>query len=338
MMMKEKLEENNMNLKSYKHSFKESVWFAENKQVLSIFLIFILICIYFGIMTNAFFSYGNFYNLIQQLAPNLIVVVAMTFIITTGGIDLSVGSIVALSSAITATALQAGVSSPLTFLLVISCGLIAGLVNGYITAYHKIPPFIVTLSSMLYIRGFALLVTGGYSIAISREHGLVSIGLGTLFGIPISTILAIIIAVIGAIILINSRFGIYVTGIGANEEAVRRSGVDTRKIKLITYMMSGAAAALAGLIISSRLGSGSSNIGLMFEMDIIAAVVLGGTALMGGKGSMMGSLVGVLIIGVINNGLTLMQVSPYIIQIIEGAVLLLAVILNIRVFGFKKNN
>lgn len=337
-MMKEKLENNNLKLESSGSSLKSSLWIEENKQVLSIFLIFLLISIYFGIMTDAFFSFGNFYNLIQQLAPNLIVVVAMTFIITTGGIDLSVGSVVALASAVTATALEAGWGSPITLAVVLICGLAAGLLNGYITAYLRIPPFIVTLASMLYVRGLALLITGGYSIAIAREHGLTNIGLGTLFGIPVSTLLAIIIAIFGAIALISSRFGTYITGIGANEEAVRRSGVDTRKVKLIAYMLSGGAAALAGLIISSRLGSGSSNIGMMFEMDIIAAVVLGGTALMGGKGSMMGSLIGVVIIGVINNGLTLMQVSPYIIQIIEGLVLLLAVILNIRVFGYKKNN
>jgi simple sugar transport system permease protein len=189
---------------------------------------------------------------------------------------------------------------------------------------------------MIFVRGFALLITGGYSIAISRDHGLTNIGIGTFLGIPVSALLAIIIAILGAISLKNNRYGIYVTGIGANEEAVRRSGVDTRIIKLFTYVMSGGAAALAGLIISSRLGSGSSNIGMMFELDVIAAVVLGGTSLFGGKGTIIGSLIGVVIIGVINNGLTLMQVSPYIIQIIEGFVLLLAVVLNIRVFGYRR--
>ncbi|PLR75735.1 ABC transporter permease [Bacillus sp. V3-13] len=336
-MSKGKIETNNVNLEQYNPAIKISAWINENKQVLSIFLILLIISTYFSFAADAFFSYGNFFNLIQQLAPNLIVVVAMTFIITTGGIDLSVGSIVALSSAVTATALQAGIGSPVTLTIVIAAGLAIGIVNGYITAFHNIPPFIVTLSSMIFVRGIALLITGGYSIAISREHGLTNIGLGTLFGVPVSALLAIIIAGLGAVALKNSRFGIYVTGIGANEEAVRRSGVDTRKVKLITYMMSGGAAALAGLIISSRLASGSSNIGMMFELDIIAAVVLGGTALMGGKGTMIGSLIGVVIIGVINNGLTLLQVSPYIIQIIEGFVLLLAVILNIRVFGFRKN-
>ncbi|WP_198153560.1 ABC transporter permease [Thalassobacillus sp. C254] len=180
------------------------------------------------------------------------------------------------------------------------------------------------------------MITGGYSISIASDAALTSIGVGSFFGVPVPAILAIVIMVIGVIALRNSRYGTYVTGIGANEEAVRRSGVNTRFVKLITYTFSGGAAALAGLILASRLGSGSSNIGLMFELDIIAAVVLGGTALFGGAGTILGSLIGVTMIGVINNGLTLMQVSPYIIQIIEGLVLLMAVIINVRIFGRKR--
>ncbi|WP_273124177.1 ABC transporter permease [Bacillus weihaiensis] len=336
MISKEKVVSPNLPLKKYNNHMNISSWMNEHKQQVSIFLILFMISAYFGIATDTFFSFGNFFNLIQQLAPNLIVVVAMTFIITTGGIDLSVGSIIALASAITATVLSYGMNSFLALLVVLLAGIVVGTVNGLITAYLSIPPFIVTLAAMIYVRGIALLVTGGYSIAIAKEHGLTTIGLGTLFEIPVSALLAMVAVILGAIALKSSRFGTYVTGIGANEESVRRSGVDTKKVKLLTYMMSGGAAALAGLIISSRLGSGSSNIGMMFELDVIAAVVLGGTALIGGAGTMFGSLIGVVLIGVINNGLTLLQVSPYIIQIIEGLVLLLAVILNIRIFGMRR--
>ncbi|OLS38270.1 ABC transporter permease [Alkalihalophilus pseudofirmus] len=336
MISREKIENKNLILSDNNFSTILKSWISDNKQTLSILLILLIISTYFSVATGSFLSQGNFLNLIQQLAPNLIVVVAMTFVITTGGIDLSVGSILALASAITATVLSAGISSPLAIGIVILAGILIGSINGFITAYINIPPFIVTLAAMIYVRGIALLITGGYSIAISREHGLTNIGIGTFLGIPVSAWLAVIIVTLGAIALRNSRFGTYVTGIGANEESVRRSGVDTKKIKMMTYMMSGGAAALAGLIISSRLGSGSSNIGMMFELDIIAAVVLGGTALFGGKGTMVGSLIGVAMIGVINNGLTLMQVSPYIIQIVEGFVLLIAVIINIRFFGYRK--
>ncbi|MGY4690892.1 ABC transporter permease [Salibacterium sp. K-3] len=307
-----------------------------HKQILSIFSILILICLFFSVATASFFSFSNMMNLVMQLAPNLIVAVAMTFVITTGGIDLSVGSQLALASALTAVLLSAGLASPLVLLIVVAAGVLMGLVNGYVIAYHYIPPLIVTLAAMLYVRGLALLVTGGYSIAISSDAGLTNVGIGAFLGIPVPAIIAAVITVFGVIALQNTRYGTYVTGIGANEEAVRRSGVNTRFVKLITYMFSGGAAALAGLILASRLGSGSSNIGLMFELDIIAAVVLGGTALFGGAGTILGSLIGVSIIGIINNGLTLMQVSPYIIQIMEGLVLLIAVIINVRVFGKRR--
>lgn len=311
-------------------------WAGEHKQILSIFGILLLISLFFAFATTSFLSFSNMMNLVLQLAPNLIVVVAMTFVITTGGIDLSVGSVLALASALTAVLLSAGLAGPLVLLLVLLAGLSTGAINGYVSAYHNIPPFIVTLASMLYVRGLALLVTGGYSVAIASDAGLINMGIGAFLGVPVPAILAVAILIVGIIAMRNSRYGIYVTGIGANEEAVRRSGVNTRFVKLITYMFSGAAAALAGLIIASRLGSGSSNVGLMFELDIIAAVVLGGTALFGGRGTIIGSLIGVMMIGIINNGLTLMQVSPYIIQIVEGLVLLAAIIVNIRVFG-KKN-
>lgn len=316
------------------YSWKQ--WIQEHKQIISIFGILLALCAFFAISSDSFLTQSNMMNLVMQLAPNLIVAVAMTFVITTGGIDLSVGSVLALASALTAVLLGAGLASPIVLLLVIVAGVIMGTINGYVVAYHSIPPLIVTLAAMLYIRGLALLITGGYSISIASDAALTSIGVGSFFGVPVPAILAIVIMVIGVIALRNSRYGTYVTGIGANEEAVRRSGVNTRFVKLITYTFSGGAAALAGLILASRLGSGSSNIGLMFELDIIAAVVLGGTALFGGAGTILGSLIGVTMIGVINNGLTLMQVSPYIIQIIEGLVLLMAVIINVRIFGRKR--
>lgn len=307
----------------------------ENLSILSITAVLILICLFFAIMTSSFFTLSNASNLIIQIAPNIIVAVMMTFVITTGGIDLSVGSILALASALAAILLDAGLGSFLTLLVVLAAGLTAGLLNGYVVAYFGIPPLIVTLAAMIYIRGIALLLTGGYSIAILSEHWLTGLGQGKIAGIPVAVILSVICVVLGMIFLRFTRYGNYVTGIGANEESVRRSGVNTKKVKLITYMLSGASAALAGLIIAARLGSGSSNIGTMFEMDVIAAVVLGGTALFGGAGTIAGTVIGVALIGVIQNGLTLMHVSPFIIQIIEGFVLLLAVIINIRVFGKK---
>lgn len=334
----ETLATNNGNKKPSSRIIQESKFKAflrENLSIISIAGVLVVISVFFAIMTSSFMSFSNASNLIIQIAPNIIVAVMMTFVITTGGIDLSVGSVLALSSALAAIILDAGAGSLITLLAILGAGLIAGFINGYVVAYHGIPPLIVTLASMIYIRGIALLLTGGYSIAIMSEHWITGIGQGNVVGVPIAVIVSIISVIIGILFLRYTRYGNYVTGIGANEESVRRAGVNTKKVKVITYMLSGAAAALAGLIIAARLGSGSSNIGTMFEMDVIAAVVLGGTALFGGAGTIVGSIIGVALIGVIQNGLTLMHVSPFVIQIIEGLVLLLAVIINIRVFGKK---
>lgn len=306
--------------------------------LLSILGVTLLLMVIFSLTTKAFLTPGNMFNLAQQLAPNLIVAAVMTLVITTGGIDLSVGSVVALASAMTALLLDAGMGSLPALLLVLAAGAVFGAINGYVIAYQGIPPFIVTLASMTFIRGFALFLTGGYSIAIASHHWIVGLGRGTFAGVPISAIVAVAVVILGAIIFTQTRYGTYVTGIGANEEAVRRMGIDTKKVKLITYLASGISAALAGMIIAARLGSGSSNIGVAFELDIIAAVVLGGTSLFGGAGTIFGSLIGVVLIGVINNGLTLMHVSPFIIQIIEGLVLLLAIIMNTRVLGRTLSN
>lgn len=304
-----------------------------NKHLLSIFGVLVILTVFFSLFSDSFFSLTNFSNLFEQLAPNLIVAVIMTFIITTAGIDLSVGSILALASALTAIFFDNGFNSFTVLLLVLLVGAIIGSINGYVISYQKIPPFIVTLASMIYIQGIALFVTGGYSIAIDTDHSLMALGRGDIRGVPISALVALVITVVGAIIFKQTKYGNYLTGIGANEEAVRRSGINVKRVKLVTYLLSGLFASLAGLIVALRLGSGSSNIGTAFELDVIAAVILGGTSLFGGYGTMVGTLLGVTLIGIINNGLTLMHVSPFAIQIVEGVVLLIAVILNIRVFG-----
>jgi simple sugar transport system permease protein len=333
-------EEVNMNIRTTPSKNSNTLTFKQkvnsSVQTISILVVLVLLCIIFSISTDTFLSTGNFLNLLQQLAPNLVVAVLMTLVITTAGIDLSVGSILALASALTATFLGMGFGSLSTIFLVLLVGALIGSLNGYVTAYQNIPPFIVTLAGMIYIRGIALYVTEGYSIGIDGKPWLLWLGRGEIFNIPVAAILAILITIIGYVALNNTKYGSYVTGIGANEEAVRRSGVKIKKIKLITYTFTGVAASLAGLILAARLGSGSSNIGVAFELDIIAAVVLGGTSLFGGLGTIFGTLIGVSLIGIINNGLTLMHVSPYIIQIVQGIVLLLAVIINLRLFGKKK--
>ncbi|CAM3132189.1 ABC transporter permease [Sporolactobacillus spathodeae] len=308
-------------------------WIAKNKQIVGIFSVLVVLSLYFSLFSNAFATTGNVLNLLQQLAANLIVCVAMTLVITTSGIDLSVGSILSLASALIAVLLKAGLTSFEAFLVVLLVGAVVGLVNGVVIAYLRIPPFIVTLASMIYIQGLALLITGGYSISINGSAWLNAIGQGRFLNIPVAALIALFVVVFGWVVLTQTKFGTYIIGIGSNEESVRRAGVAIKKIKMLTYMFSGIAASFAGIVLATRLGSGSSNVGTGFEMDVIAAVVLGGTSLFGGIGTMLGSVFGVFLIGVIDNGLTLMNVSPYIIQIVQGTVLLVAVIVNTYFFS-----
>ncbi|MCB1811785.1 MAG: ABC transporter permease, partial [Candidatus Competibacteraceae bacterium] len=199
-----------------------------------------------------------------------------------------------------------------------------------------IPAFIVTLATLSAVRGLALLLTQGYSIPIAADSGFVELGRGWVLGIPLPALVAIILALVGFIALRATRFGRYVTGIGANKEAVRRSGVNVRRYEMSVYVLSGLAAALGGIVIAARLGSGSSNAGVGFELEVIAAVVLGGTYLFGGRGTIVGTLLGALTIAVIGNGLILAHISPFFTQIITGIIILVAIWLNTRLFQVRR--
>ena len=304
----------------------------EHAAVVSIAGFFLVVCAFFALTTDSFLTEGNLLNLLRQSAPILIVAVAMTFVITTGGIDLSVGSTLALVSALSAMALGAGVPWPLAVLAMLAVGGAIGGVNGFFAAYEGIPAFIVTLASLSAVRGVALLLTKGYSIPIATENPFVEIGRGWVLGMPLPALIALVAAALGFVALTQTRFGQYVTGIGANREAVLRAGVDVRRYVLSVYVLSGAAAALGGVIIAARLGSGSSNAAVGFELEVIAAVVLGGTNLFGGRGTIVGTVLGALTIAVIGNGLILAHISPYFTQIVTGAIILVAIWTNTRLF------
>ena len=280
--------------------------------VLSIAAFFAIICLVFTFSTSAFASNINLLNLLRPSAPILIVATAMTFVITTGGIDLSVGSTLALVNALAAITLQAEVPWPAVVVLMLGVGAIIGLINGYFTAYEGIPAFIVTLATLSAVRGLALLLTKGFSIPIASDILFVQIGRRWIFGVPFPAIIAAIVLVAGYVLLTRTPYGQYITGIGANAEAVRRAGVNVRLYTMSVYIMSGVAAAIGGIIIAARLGSGSSNAAVGFELEVIAAVVLGGTYLFGGRGTIIGTLLGALTIAVIGNGLMLAKISPYL--------------------------
>jgi simple sugar transport system permease protein len=304
----------------------------ENGAVASIALFLVVVAVVFSLVTDTFLSEANFLNIVRQIAPLMIVAVAMTFVITTGGIDLSVGSVLALTNALAAISLGAGMPWPVVVILMLLTGGGIGVVQGYFVAYEGIPPFIVTLAGLSMIRGLALLLTKGYSIPIDPASPFNAIGRSWAIGVPVPALIAVAVLVIGYIVFNETTFGRWITGIGANAEAVRRAGVNTRRVILSAYMISGGAAALAGIIIAARLGSGSSNAGAGFELDVIAAVVLGGTSLFGGRGTMTGTLLGGLTVAVIGNGLILAHVSPFLAPIVTGAIILIAIWLNFRIF------
>jgi simple sugar transport system permease protein len=304
----------------------------DNDGVISIAVFFAIVAVLFSFMTDTFLTETNLLNIMRQIAPLMIVAVAMTFVITTAGIDLSVGSVLALVNALAAISLQAGIPWPIVVVLMLALGALVGAIQGFFIAYEGIPAFIVTLAGLSAIRGTALLLTKGYSIPVDPNSLFNDIGRGWVLGIPMPAIIAVVMLVIGYLVFSETAFGRYVTGVGANAEALRRAGVNTRRTIFNVYVLSGTAAALAGLILAARLGSGSSNAGVGFELDVIAAVVLGGTSLFGGRGTMIGTMLGALTVAVIGNGLILAHLSPFLTPIVTGIIMLIAIWLNFRLF------
>jgi len=295
--------------------------------------VLLLLFIGFALTTDAFFTSGNLLNLVRQSAPTMIVAVAMTFVITTAGIDLSVGSIVALTGSLLALFIRDGLDPTLALLAVLAVGTGVGVLNGWFSAYAGLPAFIVTLASLTIVRGVALQATQGYSTPIDSGLWIVQLGQGRIAGIPVPALFVVVAAALGWVVLTQTRFGQYVTGIGSNAEATRRSGIDIRRVGLAVYALSGLAAAFAGVLVATRLSSGSSNAGQLFELEVITAVVLGGTSLFGGRGTVVGTILGALTIGVISNGLILLHVSPFYVPIVQGSILLLAIFANEKLFS-----
>ncbi|MEV5777309.1 ABC transporter permease [Streptomyces antimycoticus] len=305
-------------------------WQRANKATLAMLGVGVALFLGFGIAAPNFLTFTNLANLATQVAITLIVAVAMTFVISTGQIDLSVGSILAFTATCTAEMLQAGWDSSVVIVVALLAGLFWGAVNGWLSAYQKIPPFIVTLATMSVVRGLAQLWTKGFSVPIDARLFVAKLGDASFLGLSALAWIALATVAVGAVLLSKLPFGSYVNGIGSQEESVRRAGVNTARIKMITLMLTGVAAGIAGLLTAARLGSGSANSGQGFELTVIAAVVLGGTNLFGGRGTVLGTVIGALITGVIANGLNLLGVSPFLTPIVTGLVLLAAIWLNLR--------
>lgn len=292
-------------------------------------LVFIIILLSF--LNDNFLTVNNILNLLRQISINALIAFGMTFVILTAGIDLSVGSLLALGSALTAGMMASGMDPILAIFLGLLIGLLLGAFNGLIITKGRVAPFIATLATMTIFRGATLVYTDGRPITgLSDSPSFVMMGKGYLFWIPIPVIFMIIAFVILYFVLNNTVFGRRVYAVGGNEEAATLSGIKTDTVKIWVYALTGMLSVLAGIILTSRLNSAQPTAGTMYELDAIAAVVIGGTSLMGGRGRITGTLIGALIIGVISNGLNLLNVSSFYQQIVKGAVILFAVMLDRR--------
>lgn len=297
--------------------------------VLGPIIALIILMIFVTILNPSFIKPSNLVNLLRQISINALIAFGMSFVILTGGIDLSVGSVLALTSAIFAGLLGMGVPPFLGIAIAILLGSILGAINGILITKGKMAPFIATLATMTIFRGLTLVYTDGNPITnFSDAFSYKFIGRGYVVGIPWPVILMVLSFAVAYIILNKTPFGRKTYAIGGNEKASFISGIKTDAVKVKIYAISGFLATLAGLILTSRLNSAQPTAGTAYEMDAIAAVVLGGISMSGGKGSLAGTLVGALILGTLNNGLNMLGVSSFYQQIIKGIVILIAVLID----------
>ncbi|MFH0989418.1 MAG: ribose ABC transporter permease [bacterium] len=286
-----------------------------------------IVTIFFWTFSPYFLTVSNLANIAEQTAINAIIAAGMTFVIITAGIDLSVGSIVAFSGVILASALHAGISEPFAILAGLAVGAMCGLMNGLLISFGRLPPFIATLGMMSVARGAALFYTEGRPVSgFSSELRFLSTG--ELLKIPMPVIIMVVIYVMAHFVLKRTKLGRYTYAIGGNEEAANLSGINTRVIKTTIYTLCGLLSGLAAVLLTARLNSAQPIAGIMYELDAIAAVVIGGTSLMGGEGKISGTLIGAFIMGILRNGLNLLGISSFAQQIVIGSVIIFAVLID----------
>jgi ribose transport system permease protein len=284
------------------------------------------------IATPHFLTVSNLLNVAEQSSIIGIIAVGMTFVIITGGIDLSVGSIVALSGVAMATSLHAGAELPLAMLVGLGTGTACGAMNGLLITIGRLPPFIATLGMMSVARGVALMITDGRPISGFPE-ALRVLATGEVLGIPAPVVIMLVIYGLAHLVLGRTKLGRYTYAIGGNEEAALLSGVNVRLYKTMVYAIGGLLSAVTSLLLVARLNSAQPIAGIMYELDAIAAVVIGGASLLGGEGSVVGTLIGALIMAVLRNGLNLLGVSSYVQQVAIGSVIIIAVLVDM---GLKR--
>ena len=306
----------------------------------AIVLILLAMIVLVSILSPAFLQPRNLLNVVRQISVIGLIGMGVTMAIISTGIDLSSGSVLALAAVVAASLAQQpdweaakfpGLVVPLIvpILAGLGVGLLCGFINGFLIARFKIPPFIATLGMMTVARGFALLYSDGRPVS-SLTAAYNYIGQGELLGIPLPILILAVMAVITSLLLNSTRFGRHIYAVGGNEQAARVSGLNIGRIKIGIYTFAGLLSGLAGIVLSSRISSGQPGLGMGYELDAIASAVIGGTSLSGGVGTVWGTMVGALIIGVLNNGLDLLNVSAYWQQIVKGAIIVIAIIIDER--------
>lgn len=293
-------------------------------------IVLLLLVVVISLMNPKFLTTYNILNIFRQVSINGLIALGMTFVILTGGIDLSVGAILGLSGMVLGLLILAGTPDVLSIIIVILFGATLGLLNGFLISKVKLQAFIVTLATMTMFQGITLIISDGIpAMGVTTNAKILDfVSQGKILGLPFPMIVFFIAFFILYILIEKTVFGRSVYAVGGNEEVARLSSIATVKTKALVYVISGAMAALAGIILTSRLSSAQPTAGAGYELDAIAAVVIGGTSLAGGRGRIFGTLIGVLIIGVLNNGLNIIGVSSFYQQVIKGLVILVAVILD----------
>lgn len=300
-------------------------------------LIVMVICTIASILSKDFLTLNNLFNVIRQITVAGIIGCGMTFVILTGGIDLSVGSILGLSGVLAAGSLTSANNPLLAILIAVLVGALCGFLNGFWISYCAIPPFIATLGMMTLLRGIVLVYTKGSPISIKSDF-YKFIGKGSILSVPLPIIILIIIYIAAFLILGKTAFGRSVYALGGNKEAARLSGINIKKVEWFVYTLTGILCGVAAVVLTARLGSAQSKTGEGIEMDAIAAVILGGTSLSGGSGYVLPTVIGAMIMGLIDNILTLMNVNPHATNIVKGIIILIAVIVDKKVKDLSKNN
>jgi ribose/xylose/arabinose/galactoside ABC-type transport system permease subunit len=293
-----------------------------------IFMAFVVVCLLLSFTTSKFLTVSNWTIIITQVSINALLAFGVTFVIITGGIDLSLGSIMAVTGVAAAS-----LAHPDTYPVIVplAIGLLAGVamgaLNGLVITKSKVPPFIVTLGMMTIGRGLALILSKGRPVS-NLSDSFNFIGGGNVAGIPFPIIVLIISFIVCSVVLKKTILGRYIYAVGGNEQAAKASGIRVNKVKMAVYTICGGLAALAGILLTSRITTGQPNAGVGFELDAIAAAIIGGTSTSGGTGTMTGTLIGALLIGVISNGLDLLNVTSYYQQVVMGAIIIGAVVLD----------